>query len=67
MGRCRRPILSRGAHARGTASCTSGRCAAEPVFLSPSYHADPGAEYRQFRDLGVDGIFTDFADAAARR
>ena len=25
-----------------------------------------GAEYRQFRDLGVDGIFTDFADAAAR-
>ena len=38
----------------------------EPVFLSPSYHADPGAEYRQFRDLGVDGIFTDFADAAAR-
>jgi glycerophosphoryl diester phosphodiesterase len=23
--------------------------------------------YRRFRDLGVDGIFTDFADAAARR
>ena len=38
----------------------------EPVFLSPSYRGDPGAEYRQFRDLGVDGIFTDFADAAAR-
>jgi glycerophosphoryl diester phosphodiesterase len=38
----------------------------EPVFLSPSYHGDAGAEYRQFRDLGVDGIFTDFADAAAR-
>ena len=38
----------------------------EPVFLSPSYHGDPGAEYRQFRDLGVDGIFTDFADAAVR-
>src|SRR5262249_53095201 len=38
----------------------------EPVFLSPSYHDDPSAEYRQFRDLGVDGIFTDFADAASR-
>jgi len=38
----------------------------EPVFLSPSYRGDAGAEYRQFRDLGVDGIFTDFADAAAR-
>jgi len=38
----------------------------EPMFLSSSYHGDPGAEYRQFRDLGVDGIFTDFADAAAR-
>jgi glycerophosphoryl diester phosphodiesterase len=38
----------------------------EPVFLSTSYHGDPAAEYRQFRDIGVDGIFTDFADAAAR-
>ena len=38
----------------------------EPVFLSPSYRGDPGAEFRQFRDLGVDGIFTDFADAGAR-
>ena len=38
----------------------------EPMFLSSSYHGDPGAEYRQFRNLGVDGIFTDFADAAAR-
>jgi glycerophosphoryl diester phosphodiesterase len=38
----------------------------EPMFLSSSYRGDPGAEYRQFRDLGVDGIFTDFADAAAR-
>jgi glycerophosphoryl diester phosphodiesterase len=38
----------------------------EPMFLSSSYHGDPEAEYRQFRDLGVDGIFTDFADAAAR-
>jgi glycerophosphoryl diester phosphodiesterase len=39
---------------------------AEPVFLSPSYSGDFGAEFRQFRDLGVDGIFTDFPDAGAR-
>src|SRR6185295_17394610 len=38
----------------------------EPVFLSPSYHGDPEAEFRQFRDLGADGIFTDFPDAGAR-
>ncbi|HVZ20562.1 MAG TPA: glycerophosphodiester phosphodiesterase [Vicinamibacterales bacterium] len=38
----------------------------EPVFLSPSYHDDPSAEFRQFRDLGVDGIFTDFADEGVR-
>jgi glycerophosphoryl diester phosphodiesterase len=38
----------------------------EPVFLSGSYRGDPTLEYRQFRALGVDGIFTDFADAAAR-
>jgi glycerophosphoryl diester phosphodiesterase len=38
----------------------------EPVFLSPSYKGDFAAEFRQFRDLGVDGIFTDFPDAAAR-
>jgi glycerophosphoryl diester phosphodiesterase len=36
----------------------------EPMFLSPSYKGDPMAEYRQFRDLGVDGLFTDFADVA---
>jgi len=38
----------------------------EPVFLSPSYHGDPGLEFRQFAALGVDGIFTDFPDAATR-
>jgi glycerophosphoryl diester phosphodiesterase len=38
----------------------------EPEFLSPSYHGDFDAEFRQFRDLGVDGIFTDFPDAAYR-
>ena len=38
----------------------------EPVFLSPSYRGDVGVEFRQLRRLGVDGIFTDFPDAAAR-
>ena len=38
----------------------------EPVFLSPSYRGDVYAEYQQFAALGVDGIFTDFPDAAAR-
>ena len=39
---------------------------AEPVFLSPTYKGDFAAEFRQFRALGVDGIFTDFPDVAAR-
>jgi len=39
---------------------------AEAMFLSPSYHGNFDAEFRQFRDLGVDGIFTDFPDAAFR-
>ncbi|HEY7190303.1 MAG TPA: glycerophosphodiester phosphodiesterase [Vicinamibacterales bacterium] len=34
----------------------------EPTFLSPTYNGDFEAEFRQFRDLGVDGIFTDFPD-----
>ena len=38
----------------------------EPVFLSPSYRGNIEAEFQQFRDLGVDGIFTDFPDAATR-
>jgi glycerophosphoryl diester phosphodiesterase len=38
----------------------------EPVFLAPSYHGDVAAEFRQFAALGVDGIFTDFPDAASR-
>jgi glycerophosphoryl diester phosphodiesterase len=36
----------------------------EPVFLSPRYGGDPEAEYRHLRDLGVDGLFTDFPDVA---
>jgi glycerophosphoryl diester phosphodiesterase len=37
----------------------------EGVFLSPSYEGDPRREYAQFRELGVDGLFTDFPDVAA--
>ena len=37
----------------------------EPAFLSPSYGGDPLREYRQFAELGVDGIFGDFPDVAA--
>jgi len=36
----------------------------EPAFLSPSYGGDPIREYRQFAELGVDGIFGDFPDVA---
>jgi len=36
----------------------------EPAFLSPSYGGDPTREYRQFAELGVDGIFGDFPDVA---
>jgi glycerophosphoryl diester phosphodiesterase len=35
-------------------------------FLSPSYNGRPEAEFEQFRSLGVDGLFTDFPDVAAR-
>lgn len=32
--------------------------------LHPFYEGDPAREYRRFRDLGVDGVFSDFADDA---
>ena len=35
-------------------------------FLPAGYRGDPGEEFRRFRDLGVDGIFTDFPDVAVR-
>jgi glycerophosphoryl diester phosphodiesterase len=38
----------------------------EPAFLSPSYDGNAAAEVRRFAGLGVDGIFTDFPDVAAR-
>ena len=33
-------------------------------FLSPAYKGHPAREYEQFRSLGVDGMFTDYPDAA---
>ena len=35
-------------------------------FLPAGYKGNADAEFAQFRDLGVDGIFTDFPDVAAR-
>ena len=35
-------------------------------FLPAGYHGRGEAEFEQFRDLGVDGLFTDFPDAAAK-
>lgn len=35
-------------------------------FLPTGYHGRGEAEYEQFRDLGVDGLFTDFPDVAAK-
>ena len=39
-------------------------------FLAARYGGDPGAEYRQFLTLGINGVFSDFPDhavAAVRR
>jgi len=35
-------------------------------FLPAGYHGRAEAEYEQFRSLGVDGVFTDFPDVAAK-
>jgi glycerophosphoryl diester phosphodiesterase len=35
-------------------------------FLPAGYHGRAEAEFEQFRGLGVDGLFTDFPDVAAR-
>jgi glycerophosphoryl diester phosphodiesterase len=37
---------------------------ADSTFLPKAYRGDLGAEVRRFRDLGVDGMFTDFPDLA---
>jgi glycerophosphoryl diester phosphodiesterase len=34
-------------------------------FLPAGYHGHAETEYQQFRDAGVDGLFTDFPDVAA--
>ena len=36
----------------------------EPATLAPQYAGDPSREYRQFFELGIDGVFSDFADTA---
>lgn len=38
----------------------------EPATLAPEYDNDPVREYRQFFQLGIDGVFSDFADTALR-
>jgi len=38
----------------------------EPATLAPEYGNDPVREYRQFFELGIDGVFSDFADTALR-
>jgi len=39
---------------------------ADKEFLPAGYHGRPEAEFEQFRQLGVDGVFTDFPDLATR-
>jgi glycerophosphoryl diester phosphodiesterase len=36
----------------------------EPATLAPQYANDPLREYRQFYELGIDGVFSDFPDVA---
>jgi glycerophosphoryl diester phosphodiesterase len=38
----------------------------EPQFLPAGYQGRPELEFEQFRQLGVDGVFTDSPDVAAR-
>jgi glycerophosphoryl diester phosphodiesterase len=38
----------------------------EPATLAPEYRNDPQLEYRQFYELGIDGVFSDFPDAALK-
>jgi glycerophosphoryl diester phosphodiesterase len=38
----------------------------EPHFLAADYHNDPIAEYQQFYQLGIDGVFSDFPDTALK-
>lgn len=38
----------------------------EPYRLASDYKNDPSAEYKVFYDLGIDGLFSDFPDAAVK-
>ena len=38
----------------------------EPQFLPAGYKGRPESEFEQFRQLGVDGVFTDSPDVAVR-
>jgi len=38
----------------------------EPATLAPQYANDPLLEYRQFFELGIDGVFSDFPDVALK-
>ncbi len=38
----------------------------EKEFLPAGYHGDVNAEFEQLRQLGVDGVFTDFPDLASK-
>jgi glycerophosphoryl diester phosphodiesterase len=38
----------------------------EPATLAPEYSNDPLLEYRQFYELGIDGVFSDFCDVALK-
>lgn len=38
----------------------------EPRRLASNFNNDPAAEYKMFYNLGVDGVFSDFADQAVK-
>lgn len=38
----------------------------EPATLAPEYRNDPLNEYQRFYELGIDGVFSDFADTALK-
>ena len=38
----------------------------EGIFLGKDYGNDPAAEYEQFYELGIDGVFSDFPDQAVK-
>ena len=46
--------------------CTSGRIRIDKEFLPGGLPGRRDAEFAQFRDLGVDGVFTDFPDVAVK-